>query len=241
MAPTAARRLGGGPSLPATRARVASTASSGLPSAAATTWSTAGPSRACSERASAPTSPSLIGGDGERADRHAVPGQVGQQLVQLGAPHALAAHQHEQGGQRGEPAADVRGQPQAGAVRAVGVVDREQGRPLGARPLDQPQQRLEHPQPLQLRGGRGRRLLGVAEPGAESGREPVELGRPGGRRRRLPDDRRRGTGPGPATRRTGSRPRRRCRPPGRRGRRAAVDPPGQLGEQGGLADPGLAA
>ncbi len=79
----------------------------------------------------------------------------------------------------------------------------------------------------------------MAEPGAEPGRQPVQLRRPGRRGRHLPDSADQGPGqvePGGERRLAGHVDRGRDR-----GVAALVgDPAGQLGQQGGLADPGLA-
>ena len=99
---------------------------------------------------------------------------------------AVAEGEHEQQWQPGKAPTDVTGQPQAGPVGAVRVVEDDHGRPVGAGPLDQTQHRLEDAQSFQLgrrHRGRGTR---VAEPRSQVAREPVQLERPrgGGRHRR---------------------------------------------------------
>ena len=119
---TAARRFGGGAARPAASARALSTASSGLPSAARTTWSTAWSVRSATLRATAASSTADSGPSSSSADLHAAAGQVGEQRVGVGAVRLVAPGQHEQHRPGGQPPADVRAQLQAGRVGAVHVL-----------------------------------------------------------------------------------------------------------------------
>ena len=123
-------------------------------------------------------------------DLHAAARQIGQQRVGVGVGGPVAAGQHEQHGQRGEPSTDVRGEGEARAVGPVHVLGYEEYRPARRRPLDEPEHGVEDPQPLQLRRGDQRRRALAAQRTCQIGSEPAELGGPAERLRRPRHDRR---------------------------------------------------
>ena len=84
VARTAVRRFGGGAVAPAATARALSTASSGLPSAAAITRRSASSSSVAIDRASAATASSAIGARSSSVTVHPSAREVGQHGVQLG-------------------------------------------------------------------------------------------------------------------------------------------------------------
>jgi hypothetical protein len=177
--------------------------------------------------------------DRELRDRDTACRDVTEQGVELLAGRAVAADEDEQQRQAGDATADVRGEPEARTVGEVGVVERDQRRPVDARPLDQAQHGLEHPQPLDLRRGDDRRRAGATESGAELRREPVQLDRPRrtGRHRGCRRDERPGELQPEAERRLAAHvPAGADRDPAAGG----DDAVSEVRDQRGLADPGLA-
>ena len=167
------------------------------------------------------------------------PGEVGEQRVGVRAGRAVAPGEHEQHRQRREPPADVGAQGEARPVGPVHVLGDEQHRTPRRRPLDQPQHRVEQPQPLQLRRRDDGRHSAAAQRAREVGSEAAELGGPPGPLRRWWDDPHQRTG--------------QLLPDGQRGlasdihacadrdpRARVVGAPCQLSDQPGLADARLA-
>jgi hypothetical protein len=165
--------------------------------------------------------------------------EVGQQRVGVGAVRSVPAGEHEQHRQVGESPADVRAQGEARAVRAVQVFGHEQHRALRRGPLDQAQDGVEEAQPLQLGRRHDRRRGGAAERARQVGCEPAQLSWPADGRRRRGHHTDQGAGELLPHRE-------RCLAPdvhaGADGdpRPDVVGAPGQLADQPGLADPGLA-